>query len=69
MHGLSAIDGDRRIRPARTRAPLTAHPTAPRAGGAPAYPTVRRAAARPGAAGASGVIAEPAAERGRAVHR
>ncbi|MET7966572.1 hypothetical protein [Micromonospora sp. NPDC005305] len=31
MHGLSAIDDDRRSRPARTDAPLTAHPTAPQA--------------------------------------
>ncbi|MEU0152137.1 hypothetical protein [Micromonospora fulviviridis] len=31
MHGLSAIDDDRRIRPARTDAPLTAHLTAPQA--------------------------------------
>ncbi|MEU4365821.1 hypothetical protein [Micromonospora chersina] len=38
MHGLSAIDDDRRNRPARTDAPMTAHPAAapqavaPRAG-------------------------------------
>ena len=31
MHGFSAIDDDRRIRPARTAAPLTAHPAAPQA--------------------------------------
>ncbi|WNM38218.1 hypothetical protein RMN56_24185 [Micromonospora halotolerans] len=29
MHGLSAIDDDRRFRPARTDAPLTARPAAP----------------------------------------
>lgn len=31
MHDLSAIDDDRRFRPARTPAPLTAHPAAPQA--------------------------------------
>lgn len=51
MHGCSAIDDDRRIRPARTDAPTTDHP-APRSGRAPVRPA-RRAAARltrPGAA-------------------
>ncbi|WP_262285661.1 hypothetical protein [Micromonospora sp. MA102] len=31
MHGISAIDDDRRSRPARTDAPLTAQPAAPQA--------------------------------------
>ncbi|WP_143194085.1 hypothetical protein [Micromonospora sp. CB01531] len=69
MHGLSAIDGDRRIRPARTDVPLTARPAAPRAARGPAHPTVRRAAARPGVAGVARAVLEPAAGRGRAVRR
>ncbi|RZU76530.1 hypothetical protein EV384_5192 [Micromonospora kangleipakensis] len=51
MHGCSAIDDDRRIRPARTDAPLTAHPAAPRSGRTPVRPaarvTRRRAATGP----------------------
>ncbi|MFG2052776.1 hypothetical protein ACGFI9_01985 [Micromonospora sp. NPDC048930] len=50
MHGLSAIDVDRRIRPARTDAPLTAHPAAPQPGRAAAL-RHRHAAAEAARAG------------------
>ncbi|WP_433281050.1 hypothetical protein [Micromonospora sp. CA-244673] len=54
MHGLSAIDDDRRSRPARADAPLTAHPRAD------APPTAHPAAAQ---------AAVPRVEWARAVRR
>ncbi|MFE9689333.1 hypothetical protein [Micromonospora sp. NPDC005806] len=58
MHGLSAVADDRRNRPARTDAPLTAHPTRCRPGRVAASTT-----------GATGVVGPADLGYGHSVRR